>query len=87
MKSAEEKQLPENKKKFIARMHEEARTAAGLPPNSTLYKKDSAEEIAFRAKWIEDRDRLFKEYDEQHPACRTDMLPKASNNQGWPAAR
>ena len=60
MKSAEEKQLPENKKKFIGRMHEEARTAAGLPLDNALYKKDSAEEIAFRAKWIVDRDRLSK---------------------------
>ena len=39
MKSAEEKQLPENKKKYIGRMQEEGRTAAGLPLDNALYKK------------------------------------------------
>ena len=58
MKSTEENQLPDNKNKFMGRMYEEARTAAGLPLGHALYNKDSAEEIAIRSKWIVDRDRL-----------------------------
>ena len=43
MQSAEENQLPENTKKFMGRMDEEASTAEGLPLDSALSTKKSAQ--------------------------------------------